>query len=198
MFNISHGNESGLGDDQRRDGEGRPVLKGALLGRVTKRGKERAAENNVMPTGVGFCSYGWDYDAELRQMVVNPDEAANVLWALEMLDAGATISGLVRLFNEQGIPAKRGGRWGYASMRNMVTNPALKGDYYWGKTRTVRGDDGVSVKKVDVPKDEWKRIDGFLQGAIASNELFDRVQTKIEERGRKAGLAKPRRWLHPQ
>ena len=144
-----------------------------------------------MPSGVGFGSYGWDYDPELRRMVVNDVEAENVLRAYRGVDeAGLTISGLMRQFNEEGIPAKRGGKWGYASMRSMLTNAAVKGEYHWGKTCRDGGLDGCSEKRANVPRDQWIGMTGVCP-AIVPADLFERVQAKLIEqrRAREAGRA---------
>ena len=195
MFNISQKRGDGLSDTAMgADGGGGwpgSVLTSAELGERTKRGKTAMAASGVMPSGVGFGPYGWDYDPELRRLVVNEAEAENMLRAYRAVaDDGLTISGLVRQFNEEGIPAKRGGRWGYASMKSMLTNPAVKGEYYWGKTCRDRGLDGCSEKRAHVPREEWIRIADVCP-AIVPADLFERVQAKLIEQRRasKAGRA---------
>lgn len=188
VFNIPHDEHDGFpADAAGANGGGAQFdtgLDSAKLGELTRLGKAALAASGVMPSGIGFGPYGWDYVPELRRMVVNPTEAKNVLRAFRAVDDdGMTISGLVRQFNDEGIPSKRGCKWGYASMRSMLTNPAAKGLYFWGKTRRDRGLGEWSEARADVPEDEWIEIEGFAPGIVPA-DVFDRVQAKLSEQMR--------------
>ena len=182
MFNIPQ--PQGRNGRKRRRAGNSAGLSSAQLGARTRRGKASLARSGVMPSGVGFGPYGHDYDSELRCLVPNAVEAENVLRAmLAVVNEGATPRGLVRQFNDEGIPAKLGGKWTFRSMVSMLTNPVAKGEFYWGKTARDRGPDGLSEKRVAVAGEEWVLILGCAQ-AIVPADLFDLVQDILAERRR--------------
>ncbi len=151
------------------------------LGERTRRAKESLAKGGWMPGGIGPGIYGYDYDPAQRRMALNEVEADVVLRAFREVDHGRPVDGLVQLFDAEGIPSKRGGSWKYAAMRNLLRNEAYTGEYFYGKTRTVRGPNGA-VFKEDVPRDEWIRVKGFTT-AIVPRNLFSRVQGRLRDLG---------------
>lgn len=60
--------------------------------------------------------------------------------------------------------------WSRHSVYYMLQNRTYIGDWYYGKTASVRG------KIVKIPEDEWIRID---VPAIVGQDLFDRAQRKL-------------------
>ena len=181
MFNISHSRKRGRGFDGKVDGcfeDARPAeYEWWEISNRTRAAKEVLAKRGVMPGGVGRGIYGFDYDPEMRRMVVNDVEALVLVRAFRKVDEGATPSRVARLFNAEGIPAKGGGKWCYRSAQRALTNEVCIGEYWYGRTRTGRGADGRPVR-VEVPKEEWHRIPGFAP-AIVPKDLFWRVQEKL-------------------
>ena len=161
----------------------------AMVSVRTRRGKEAAALRGLMPCGVGLGIYGYDYNPELRCRVVNEDEAAVVLRIFREFGDGRTRYAIAGQLNADGVPSKRGSMWGYAVLKNMLGNESYLGVDYYGKTRTIRGSDGIP-KKVLVPRREWIEIRGFTP-PLVPKLVFYRAQERLRsEAGRawKRGL----------
>ena len=143
----------------------------------TRLGKEAMARRGLMPGGVGSGIYGYDYSPELRRRVVNEDEAVVVLWIFCEFADGRTRYSIFSQLNADGVPSKKGGKWGCAVLKNMLTNESYLGVDYYGKTRTVRGPDGIP-KKVRVPRQEWIEIREFTPPLVAPT-VFYRVKERL-------------------
>ena len=149
----------------------------AMISERTRLGKEAMARRGLMPGGVGSGIYGYDYSPELRRRVVNEDEAVVVLWIFCEFGDGRTSYSISRQLNADGVPSKKGGKWGCAVLKNMLTNESYLGVDYYGKTRTVRGPDGIP-KKVRVPRREWIEIREFTPPLVAPT-VFYRVKERL-------------------
>lgn len=148
------------------------------LGDRVRAGKMRLAHQGVMPGGDGSGIYG--YDRELGRRVINPEEAPVVRRIFEEYDSGLSVSRIAKGLNADGIPTKRGGKWGAAVVRNILRNSSYVGIDYYGKTRAVWRSYSWPVK-VDVPRAEWIEIRGFTP-PLVDLELFERVQRKMDSR----------------
>ena len=142
-------------------------------------GKAELAKSGVMPGGTGHGAYGYNRQTEDGRRVVNEAEARIVLRIFTEFDHGEEIGKIVRRLNDEGVPSKRGMKWGYAVVRSILQNETYIGMDYYGKTRTVRGRDG-GVIKVSVAKEDCIRIAGFSP-PIVPEPLFWRVQAKLRE-----------------
>ena len=148
-------------------------------GDLVRNAQEARARSGFMPVGTGHGIYGFDYDRHLRRRVVNEAEAEVVLWVFQAFDAGETVSQIARRLNDQGVPSKRGMRWGYSVVLNMLRNESYVGVDYYGKSRTVRTPDGAALK-VPAQRAEWVPITGFTP-PLVPEELFERVQSKLRD-----------------
>ena len=173
----------GSKESELRDIELREVAAGfsernrAMVSVRTRRGKEAAALRGLMPCGVGLGICGYDYSPELRCRVVNEDEAVVVLRIFREFADGRTRYAIARQLNADGVPSKRGGSWGYAVLTNMLGNESYVGVDYYGKTRTIRGSDGIP-KKVWVPRRDWIEIRGFTP-PLVPELVFYRAQERL-------------------
>ena len=143
----------------------------------TRLGKEAVASRGLMPVGVGPGIYGYDYNRALRCRVVNEAEAEVVLRIFREYDEGRSCNAIARDLNAEGIPSKRGGKWGVGVLRNILRNPSYVGLDYYGKTRTEWRCNGFAVK-VWVPREMWIEIRGFTP-ALVDPDLFARVQERL-------------------
>lgn len=150
------------------------------LGNRVQAAKLQMAQQGYMPGGNGPGILGFDYDPELRQRVINPKEAPVVRRIFEEYDSGLSVYRIAKGLNADGIPTKRGGKWGAAVVRNILRNPSYVGIDYYGKTRTVWRSYSRPVK-VAVPCAEWIEIRGFTPPLI-DLDLFERVQRKMDSR----------------
>lgn len=127
-----------------------------------------------------------------KRIVVDEEAAPVVVRIFEMADNGMSKSAIARTLNNENIPSpvmlriQRGENiaWriagGQAYWFGVTINKILKdkrylGYFEYGKTKPVRVG---SKKRIYLPKEEWVTIPNHHE-AIMSQELFDRVQTKI-------------------
>lgn len=152
----------------------------AELGERVRRGKAALAQSGVMPGGTGHGVYGYGPKPQEGRRVVNEVEAPVVLRLFTEFDDGEKIGGIAQRLNDEGVPSKRGMKWGYAVVLKMLRNESYIGVDYYGKTRTVRGPGG-EVTKVPAGRREWIRMTGFSP-PLVPEDLFWRVQAKLRER----------------
>ena len=150
------------------------------LGDRVRAGKVHLARQRAMPGGDGPGIFGCDYDPEFGRRAINPEEAPVVRRIFEEYDSGLSMYRIATGLNADGIPTKRGGKWGVAVVRNILRNPAYVGIDYYGKTRTVWRQNSCPVK-VAVPRAEWIEIRGFTP-QLVDLELFQRVQRQMDFR----------------
>ena len=85
--------------------------------------------------------YGYQVDPDRPRdpAGVSPDEAKAAVVAeifAMYLEQGASLFGVSRHLEAQGIPAPRGGKvWRVATLRGILTNPVYAGKVYAGRTR---------------------------------------------------------------
>lgn len=107
-----------------------------------------------------------------------------------------SIQAIVRKLNAEGIPPRRSTRWVRSSVFHILKNPAYMGQAAYRKTQTVfrqrptkrSYDQGFYPKKAKSscrprPPEDWLSIP---VPAIISPELFERVQTQLQENKRLA------------
>ncbi|WP_405771726.1 recombinase family protein [Streptomyces sp. NBC_01538] len=80
----------------------------------------------------GRTPYAWNPDGTLR-----PDRARVARRIYERFTEGASITGIARELNDDGIPSPRDGRWAQPTVKAILTNPRYCGFVsYEGKHRT--------------------------------------------------------------
>lgn len=144
-----------------------------------------------------YAPYGYrKVNCDGSKWIVVDEEAAPVVARIfEMADNGMSKSAIARTLNNENIPSpvmlriQRGENiaWriagGQAYWFGVTINKILKdkrylGYFEYGKTKPVRVG---SKKRIYLPKEEWITIPNHHE-AIISQELFDRVQTKISSK----------------
>ena len=150
------------------------------LGDRVRAAKLHMARQGIMPGGDGPGIFGCDYNPDLGRRVINPEEAPVVRRIFDEYDRGLSYYKIAKGLNADGIPTKRGGKWGAAVVRNILRNPSYVGIYCYGKTRTVWDPESGPVK-VGVPRSEWVEISAFTP-QLVDLEVFERVQRKMDLR----------------
>jgi site-specific DNA recombinase len=123
---------------------------------------------------------------------VRPDEpkAAVVAEIFAMyLEQGASLFGVCRHLEAQGIPAPRGGKvWSVATLRGILTNPVYAGRIYAERTRYRPARIRRSATRlighphdsaVPLPPEEWIPVASVP--AVVSQEQFDLVREKLSK-----------------
>ena len=100
---------------------------------------------------------------------------------------GMTIRGLMlHLNDEKKIPSPTGSQWSSSTIKNILNNPAYIGKIRWGRKLGSRYKQGTSPagkqKRIILPPDKWVLVKGD-QPSIINSELFNKVQTRLKERG---------------
>lgn len=123
--------------------------------------------------------YGYDYDKERRDWIVNKDEAVYVKKIFDMyLNEGYGCKKIANIFNEKGIKTKCGGRWANNTIRKIIENPVYIGTLVQGKSRTI---DVVIKKSKPIDKKDWYVHENRFE-PIIDKDTFYLTQKEIEKR----------------
>jgi site-specific DNA recombinase len=168
--------------------------------RMSRGRREKARQGRVLRD---FHIYGYDFDTETEQFVVNEREATIVRLVFELFTnpQGRVrgINGIAKYLTELGVPTKRGAKVFHRQViRQMLMNRAYIGEFYQNKWNTegMLGnkfrpkEDRIPQRKR--PKEEWIRLP---IPAIIEKDQFDFAQALLSEsRRRWAGTSK-RKYL---
>ena len=163
----------------------------------TMRGKRAVARSGRMPIGVGGAGmYGYDYDKVTQNRTINEAEAAVLRMAYEWCDGGWSTYRIGCELNDRGILTKRGCRWHYRTIKNMLRHTSYKGWDVYGKYRcrlvyVNKGtpDEKRKIERTLRPESEWIWIQGYSD-VIIEPEVWERVQRRLDE-------STPRRQADP-
>lgn len=89
---------------------------------------------------------------------------------------------LARELEKEGVTDRAGKMLSYHTLHGILTNPKYKGFYCGGKTARV---DYRQKRSVRLPHSEWLEYPDERIPKIVSEELWDRVNTLIAERGKR-------------
>lgn len=145
------------------------------------------AEKHAQGLHTRNAPFGYDKDGRL--LAINEHEAQGVVLMFEAYDTGQySYADTARLLNEQGYRTKSHGRaFTKDTVREMLRNPI-----YVGKVRYQQTDynpDGTRSFRNPV------HVNDGQHEAIISEDLFDRVQARMEERKHRRGRASSRPYL---
>ena len=130
---------------------------------------------------VTLAPYGYDYNKEIKNFVVNDIEADIVRKIFSLYIKGNGYNKIAKLLTENNIPTKRNGKWAGTTVGNMLKNDFYLGVLTQGKTKTI---DVTMDTKKKIPKEEWiKHINNHE--AIISKECFESVQYNIKKRSKR-------------
>ena len=164
-------------------------LERKMIAERTKRGKLQIAKTaNRIPTGCGRGIYGYDYDTVTKTRSVNESEANIVRMLFRDIIAGKTIFANARELNNEGVPAKSGGKWHPLTIKRILHNQSYYGLDYYNQTRSHIDRDGRR-KTVDRPKEEWIEIRGYSP-PIITEATFNRAQEQLGRPFRYKGNSK--------
>lgn len=92
-----------------------------LIGARTKaalKAKRRRGER------AGATPYGYSLATDGKSLIPEPREQAILAWILEHRAQGIPLRALAAQLNEQGVPARRGGRWSHSSIISLLKTAA--------------------------------------------------------------------------
>ena len=126
-------------------------------------------------------SFGYDWDAENKSLLINEEEAGWVRYIYEKYLAGASIKGLAKELREKGVTALRGAPISRTTIRRILTSRIYTGDiilqqYYSPSVGKVRRNQGEAAR-FEVEEDH---------DPIVTKEEFEAVQERILARAKAA------------
>lgn len=142
----------------------------------TRRGKREVALRGRLPIGTGAGLFGYDYDAKTKTRRINGEEAEAVRMMYRQYAEGRTKHAIAVEMNRLGIRTKRGVAWHPNSVKRVLTNPAYRGETWYGKARH-RLVAGGKIERIPLPESEWVLVPGFTP-PIVSESLYQQVQER--------------------
>jgi site-specific DNA recombinase len=127
-------------------------------------------------------SYGYDYSKEIKNFVVNKEEAKVVRKIFSLYIQGYGLDKIARTLQEEGVRTKKGGKWANTTIRTIITNQVYIGNLVQGKSETM----DVTIKKRKKKDEKEWMIHVDHHKAIISKETFLKVQSLLQERSLKA------------
>jgi site-specific DNA recombinase len=135
----------------------------------------------------GLPCLGYDCDPVTKKYVINPSEAEIVRIIFEKYDEGTGYSKLLNFLNSLGYKTKRGNFFGKNSLYSILCNEKYTGKLIYNKRQEK---DAARRRNPQLkPREEWIIVPDGVP-AIIEQELFDRVQARMEDNAEKAGRFK--------
>ena len=151
----------------------------ANLSREVKKGKR---ENLLAGKAAGGIPlYGYDIGPD-KKYVINEAEAVAVRMMFEMYASGQSYQDILRWLDGHGYKTKRGKSFGKNSLYDLMHNRRYIGWSVGGKHRRTG-----KPRNSHAPDDEGVTIVKGVCPVIVSEELFERVQERMEKNRRTSG-----------
>jgi site-specific DNA recombinase len=158
-----------------------------IIERTTRGWRHRIRSGGIVSQG--NCTFGYDYLPKTTTspctVVVNEEEAETVRWIFDAYASGMGVQAITRSLEERGVRTKRGGKlWYDKSIKWLLQNQVYTGIRYYNRmTRAAEPAKGRKHAPLTFrDRSEWV---GVPVPAIISQELFDRVQERMQAVGKK-------------
>lgn len=170
--------------------------KAKITERMSRGRREKARQGKVLRD---FQVYGYGYDKENEQFVINDYEAKVVKLIFELFtkpnELIRGINGIAKYLTNQGIPTKKNAKqWHRQVVRQILMNQAYIGEFYQNRWNTegMLGNryknDMDKVKMKERPKEEWIHVPSPI---IIDDEQFQHTQLLLKQsRRRWSGMKK--------
>lgn len=157
--------------------------------RMSRGRKEKARQGKVLRD---FQVYGYSYDKETEQMVINEEEAAVVRLIFDLFTKPGKVqgmNGIAHYLTKEGIPTKKGKSvWHRQVVRQILMNEAYIGEFYQNRWNTEgmlgnkHKDPDERVRMKERPREEWIQVPC---PAIIDNEQFEYAQKLLQDSRRR-------------
>lgn len=148
----------------------------------SRRGKLYWARQGFLPVRIEPFGFRYIPRNETRRatLQVNEDNARvirNIFhWFAE---DGLTLRGIAARLMSQAVPTARGSSHWYPSVvRQILSNPAYRGELLYQQTKRVKGENGRRTRTEARPESDWIRIP---VPRIVRDEIWNRAQAKLQE-----------------
>lgn len=122
--------------------------------------------------------YGYDYDPETRNFIINSEEAEVVRKIFSLYLSGNGCTKIANTLEQEGIKTKKGGTWANNTIRKMINNEAYIGTLIQGFSRTI---DVTLSERERIPEEKWHRHTNN-HPAIISEDMFFKAQQLKQDR----------------
>lgn len=130
---------------------------------------------------VCIAPYGYEYDPDKKNFIVNLEEANVVKEIFKLYIQGNGFNKIAKILHDKSIKTKKGGKWSAQTIRMILINTFYLGVLTQGKARTL---DVTMDTQIKIAEKEWyKHFDNHE--AIISEETFYKVQNEIKNRSNK-------------
>lgn len=125
----------------------------------SKRGRRNKVKNGQIP-GIRRL-YGYSFEKEFDILVSNEEEKSTYLLMVDWILNGKngvnmSCSSIARELAKANIPAPSGDIWYQATVSRILKNFSYTGEYYYGKTESLRRRGKKTI--INKPKEEWVAI----------------------------------------
>lgn len=132
----------------------------------------------------GIPALGFDVNRETQTYILNEREVQTVHRIFELYDAGFSYDAIIRDLNTAGCKTKAGNAFSKNSIADILRNEKYLGIYtYNRRPHKVKG---MRNNRKEKPVDQIIKIPGGMP-QIIEQELWDRVQAKINARHKNPG-----------
>ncbi|AMA72246.1 MULTISPECIES: recombinase family protein [Aneurinibacillus] len=157
--------------------------------RMSRGRREKARQGRVLRD---FQVYGYSYNKETEQMIINEEEAAIVRLIFDLFTKPGAVqgmNGIAHYLTKQAIPTKKGkGVWHRQVVRQILMNRAYIGEFYQNRWNTEgmlgnkhkAPDERVPVRQR--PREEWIHIPC---PPIIEREQFEYAQKLLQDSRRR-------------
>lgn len=133
----------------------------------------------------GVPPFGYRLNPETKLLEIEPDEAAGVQAAFQMLAEGCSYHDVADELNRRGLKIRGGKRFGANSLYSFFRNEKYRGTYAYNRS-AAKSVDGKRNGHKNKPEDEILKVEGACP-RIVSDEVFFAVQKMMDRRQRPRG-----------
>lgn len=133
-----------------------------------------------------IAPYGYDYDSNIKNFVINELEAKVVKKVFKLYLQGNGTNKIASILVSEGIPSKKGGTWRGNTVKNMILNAVYLGTLVQNKSQSI----DVTIKKVNqIPQNEWIKHYNNHE-AIIDQETFLKANSIFKSNSERAHKAR--------
>ncbi|WP_079709720.1 recombinase family protein [Paraliobacillus ryukyuensis] len=118
--------------------------------------------------------YGYDYNPELKGLVINQEESNIFRRMLDAYISGDSLNKIATDLNTDNIPSPRGKIWNGNTIKNILTNESYLGWIVSNKTSGVRDSqnpDKIKKPFKEHPRDEWIIVKNCHEPLMTEDEI---------------------------
>ena len=129
-----------------------------------------------------IAPYGYDYDSNIKNFIINENEARIVKRVFKLYLQGNGTNKIASILVNEGVPSKKGGTWRANTIKNMILNEVYLGTLVQNKSQSI----DVTIKKTNkISKEEWIKHYNNHE-AIIDEETFLKANNIFKTNSEKA------------